>query len=116
MKLPRDVSASRLIKALRVLGYSVDHQRGSHVRIVAQLHGRHHETIPAMELDHQTLEQSAITATNWGVLPVVSVNAMRQAFLGNASRIVAVGEAFRVLWRDHRRSHHTASRDKQSIP
>ena len=39
MKLPRDVSASQLIKALRVLGYSVDHQRGSHVGIVTQLMG-----------------------------------------------------------------------------
>jgi len=69
----------------------------------------------AMKLDHRTLEQSAVTTAIWGV-PVVSVNAMRHALLGNASRIVAVGEAFRVLWRDHRRSHHTASRDKQSIP
>jgi hypothetical protein len=34
MKLPRDVGANQLIKALRVLGYSIDHQRGSHIRIV----------------------------------------------------------------------------------
>jgi predicted RNase H-like HicB family nuclease len=35
MKLPRDLSANQLIKALKVLGYSMDHQRGSHIRIVA---------------------------------------------------------------------------------
>jgi predicted RNA binding protein YcfA (HicA-like mRNA interferase family) len=46
MKLPRDVGANQLIKALRVLGYSIDHQRGSHIRIVTQLNGQHHETIP----------------------------------------------------------------------
>jgi predicted RNA binding protein YcfA (HicA-like mRNA interferase family) len=31
MKLPRDVDANQLVKALRVLGYSIDHQRGSHI-------------------------------------------------------------------------------------
>jgi predicted RNA binding protein YcfA (HicA-like mRNA interferase family) len=46
MKLPRDVSADQPIKALRELGYSIDHQRGSHIRIVTQLNGQHHETIP----------------------------------------------------------------------
>ncbi len=46
MRLPRDLSANQLIKALRVLGYSIDHQRGSHIRIVTQLDGQHHETIP----------------------------------------------------------------------
>ena len=46
MKLPRNLGANQLIKALRVLGYSIDHQRGSHIRIVTQLNGQHHETIP----------------------------------------------------------------------
>jgi len=46
MKLPRNLGADQLIKALRVLGYSIDHQRGSHIRIVTQLNGQHHETIP----------------------------------------------------------------------
>jgi hypothetical protein len=32
MRVPRDLSANQLIKALRVLGYSTDHQRGSHIR------------------------------------------------------------------------------------
>jgi len=46
MKLPRNLGADQLIKALRVLGYSIDHQRGSHIRIVTQLNGQPHETIP----------------------------------------------------------------------
>ena len=46
MKLPRDISASQLIKGLKVFGYSIDHQRGSHIRIVTRLNGQHHETIP----------------------------------------------------------------------
>jgi hypothetical protein len=33
MKLPRDVSGTDLVKALRSLGYEVDRQRGSHIRI-----------------------------------------------------------------------------------
>ena len=44
MKLPRNLGANQLIKALRVLGYSIDHQRGSHIRIVTQLNGQHYET------------------------------------------------------------------------
>jgi len=36
MKLPRDVSGPDLVKALRVLGYAVDRQRGSHVRVTTQ--------------------------------------------------------------------------------
>jgi predicted RNA binding protein YcfA (HicA-like mRNA interferase family) len=46
MKVARDLSGNQPIKALRVLGYSIDHQQGSHIRIVTQLNGRHHETIP----------------------------------------------------------------------
>jgi len=33
MKLPRDVDGARIVKALRVLGYEVTRQKGSHVRI-----------------------------------------------------------------------------------
>lgn len=46
MKLPRDVSGPELVRALRVLGYVVDRQRGSHVRVTTQLDGEHHEVIP----------------------------------------------------------------------
>lgn len=46
MKLPRDVSGPDLVKALRALGYAVNRQRGSHVRVTTQQGGEHHEAIP----------------------------------------------------------------------
>lgn len=46
MKLPRDVSGEELVKALRRLGYEVDRQRGSHIRMTTQQDGEHHEVIP----------------------------------------------------------------------
>jgi predicted RNA binding protein YcfA (HicA-like mRNA interferase family) len=46
MKLPRDVSGGDLAKALRILGYREDRQRGSHIRITTQRDGEHHEVIP----------------------------------------------------------------------
>ena len=46
MKLPRDVSAERLLKALKSLGYVVTRQKGSHMRITTTMHGEHHEVIP----------------------------------------------------------------------
>lgn len=47
MKLPRDISAPQLIKALRSLGYGVTRQKGSHIRITTPLNGEHHEVVPA---------------------------------------------------------------------
>jgi predicted RNA binding protein YcfA (HicA-like mRNA interferase family) len=46
MKLPRDVDADELIKALRVLGYSATRQTGSHIRVATQVNGQHHEVVP----------------------------------------------------------------------
>ena len=46
MKLPRDVSGAQLVKSLRVLGYEVSRQKGSHVRVTTQQGGEHHEVIP----------------------------------------------------------------------
>ena len=46
MRLPRDVSGARLIKALRVLGYEISRQSGSHIRISTEENGTHHVTIP----------------------------------------------------------------------
>lgn len=46
MKLPRDVSGSELVKALRVLGYAVTRQKGSHMRVTTRQEGEHHEVIP----------------------------------------------------------------------
>ena len=47
MKLPRDVSGAKLLRALESrLGYTAHRQRGSHVRITTQEGGEHHEVIP----------------------------------------------------------------------
>lgn len=46
MKTPRDISGADLAKALRVLGYTVTRQNGSHLRITTQLGGEHHEVVP----------------------------------------------------------------------
>ena len=46
MKLPRDIDGPQLVKALRVLGYAVDRQKGSHIRVTTQQDGENHEVIP----------------------------------------------------------------------
>jgi predicted RNA binding protein YcfA (HicA-like mRNA interferase family) len=46
MNLPRDIDASKLIKALRNLGYETTRQTGSHIRLTTQQNGQHHLTIP----------------------------------------------------------------------
>jgi len=47
MKLPRDVSGARLVKALAALGYRVTRQSGSHIRLTCERPRQHHVTIPA---------------------------------------------------------------------
>jgi predicted RNA binding protein YcfA (HicA-like mRNA interferase family) len=39
MKLPRAASGPELVKSLRMLGYAVDRQRGSRVRVTTQQDG-----------------------------------------------------------------------------
>ena len=46
MKLPRGVSGDDLAKALRVFGYEVTRQAGSHYRVTTTQGGEHHVTIP----------------------------------------------------------------------
>jgi predicted RNA binding protein YcfA (HicA-like mRNA interferase family) len=46
MKLPRNLSANDLIKALQKYHYSIDRQKGSHIRLTTTLNGQHHITIP----------------------------------------------------------------------
>jgi predicted RNA binding protein YcfA (HicA-like mRNA interferase family) len=46
MKLPRDISASQLIKSLEIFGYEISRQKGSHIRLTTNLQGEHHLTIP----------------------------------------------------------------------
>ncbi len=46
MKLPRDLSGEALVTALSKLGYVVDSQTGSHIRLTTKENGEHHLTIP----------------------------------------------------------------------
>jgi predicted RNA binding protein YcfA (HicA-like mRNA interferase family) len=46
MKLPRDIDALDLIKALYEFGYEPTRQTGSHIRLTTQQNGQHHITIP----------------------------------------------------------------------
>ena len=46
MRLPRDVSGERVIRALRQNGYSVVRQRGSHVRLFHPGPPTHYITVP----------------------------------------------------------------------
>jgi len=64
MKLPRGVSADRLIRILEGLGYRVIRQRGSHVRIRHPGPPAHSVTIPS----HNPLK----TGTLHGILAEVA--------------------------------------------
>ena len=47
MKLPRDISGHELAASLTRLGYEIDHQTGSHIRLTTIRNGEHHVTVPA---------------------------------------------------------------------
>lgn len=46
MRIPRDVAATDLVKALARLGYRVTRQKGSHIRVTTDMDGEHHEVVP----------------------------------------------------------------------
>lgn len=46
MKMPRSVSGTDLVKALKRLGYEQTRQTGSHIRLSLQQTTQHHLTIP----------------------------------------------------------------------
>lgn len=46
MKLPRDILGSELVKALKVMGYAVVRQKGSHISIATEVDGPNKEVIP----------------------------------------------------------------------
>lgn len=58
MKIPRDISAGELIKSLKIFGYIVTRQTGSHIRITTQKNGEHHVTIP----NHSPLKIGTLSA------------------------------------------------------
>lgn len=67
MRLPRDVSGSDLVKALKVLGYERVRQDGSHVRLTTQVNGTHHITVPC----HKALKTGTLLG---GVLKPVAAH------------------------------------------
>lgn len=58
MKLPRDLGGEELARALRVLGYRVTRQSGSHVRLTTTEAGEHHVTVPL----HRPLRVGTLSA------------------------------------------------------
>jgi predicted RNA binding protein YcfA (HicA-like mRNA interferase family) len=58
VKLPRDLTGQQLVKALENLGYQVDRQTGSHIRLTTQENGEHHITIP----NHSPLKIGTLNA------------------------------------------------------
>ncbi len=58
MKLPRDLSGLELAAALGVLGYVIERQTGSHLRLTTSRSGEHHVTIPA----HKPLKVGTLNA------------------------------------------------------
>ena len=65
MKLPRDLSAGKLEKALRrAFGYEFTRQVGSHRRLTTQVGGEHHVTIP----NHDPLRPGTLRAILGGVM------------------------------------------------
>jgi predicted RNA binding protein YcfA (HicA-like mRNA interferase family) len=46
MRLPRDLDGDDLVKALRIFGYELTRQTGSHMRLTTSVHGKHHVTVP----------------------------------------------------------------------
>lgn len=79
MKLPRDVDAAALVKALRILGYEVSRQKGSHIRITTQRNGENQEVIP----DHQPIKAGTLAsilkriATHHGVTVEVLLDLLK---------------------------------------
>jgi len=47
MRLPRDITGQELAQVLRKLGYEIDRQTGSHIRLTTQRPSEHHVTVPA---------------------------------------------------------------------
>ena len=58
MRLPRDISGTDLIKMLRVFGYEISRQNGSHIRLTTEENGQHHITVPA----HNPLKIGTLSA------------------------------------------------------
>lgn len=58
MRLPRDLTGRQLATALSSLGYAIDRQTGSHIRLTTLRGGEHHVTVP----DHSPLRPGTLSA------------------------------------------------------
>ena len=58
MRLPGDLSGKELGQALKILGYQVTRQTGSHMRLTTLEHGEHHIAI----LQHTPLRVGTLAA------------------------------------------------------
>jgi predicted RNA binding protein YcfA (HicA-like mRNA interferase family) len=67
MKIPRDINAPELVRALRVLGYDSVRQEGSHIRLTTTVGGTHHLTVP----NHRPLKTGTLLG---GVLKPVATH------------------------------------------
>jgi len=67
MKIPRDIGASELVRALRMLGYQSVRQDCSHIRLTTTLDGTHHVTIP----NHRPLKTGTLLS---GILKPVAAH------------------------------------------
>ncbi|MBF0205287.1 MAG: type II toxin-antitoxin system HicA family toxin [Oligoflexia bacterium] len=57
-RIPRDISATDLVKALKIFGYTIIRQTGSHMRLTTQSNGTHHITVP----NHKALRLGTLAA------------------------------------------------------
>ena len=67
MRIPRDIGASNLIRALRILGYERVRQDGSHIRLTTTVGGTHHVTVP----NHRPLKTGTLLG---GVLKPIAAH------------------------------------------
>jgi predicted RNA binding protein YcfA (HicA-like mRNA interferase family) len=67
VKIPRDIGASDLIRALRILGYERVRQDGSHIRLTTTVGGTHHVTVP----NHRPLKTGTLLG---GVLKPIAAH------------------------------------------
>lgn len=58
MKIPRNIHAKTLIKALRKYGYEETRQVGSHIRLTTEKNGVHKITIP----NHRPIKVGTLSA------------------------------------------------------
>jgi predicted RNA binding protein YcfA (HicA-like mRNA interferase family) len=58
MRLPRDISGREIAQSLKVFGYQISRQTGSHLRLTTLEAGEHHITIP----EHKALRVGTLAA------------------------------------------------------